>query len=148
MLGACLEPPCSSEGTDTSITGWATDIMTAVFTFVFAITLLIKGRPYTSVFNQFGQTIAYICGALGHSVFSNRASDGCGMLGFYVVWLIAFIAGGGIEYGLDVLLLVDIIQHKFNERLWQSGFLLSRNDPGCNLHNYSINWQHLVHGRH
>ena len=89
------------EDVDNTEAGWATD---------FTITILAVFLMYTAwrKYNQrstkhwfimyLGTAIAHLGGGLAHSLYPNRATDGTGMIGFYITFLVGYF-GNCMRYG-------------------------------------------------
>lgn len=91
----CLNEPCNSEGLDSSISGFATDFWIALCMILWGIQLrwCVQRPVYRSaVLAEWSMGIAYICGGLGHALWTNSGlDDNAGQQGFYILWLFCFV---------------------------------------------------------
>jgi hypothetical protein len=74
------------EGVDSSEAGWSTDFSVAILGLLFVITSYSSYKKETKhfLYMHLGTAIAHFFGGITHASFPNRASDGTGMIGFYV----------------------------------------------------------------
>ena len=98
-LPDCLHKPCNSEGFNNSTDGWATDLCVAMFMFAFSFHIWWKTRQKAHPADIYAtwahvyMGIAYIVGGIVHSMLPNNAfGDGKGLVGFWVVYPVAFIS--------------------------------------------------------
>ena len=78
------------ENVDDSEAGWATDYAITVLGLCFFITSLRKysAEQQNLIYMHFGTAWAHFFGGCAHALFPNRASDGTGMLGFYICMIL------------------------------------------------------------
>lgn len=78
------------EDVDDSEAGWATDYAIAVLGLCFFITSLRKypAEQQNLIYLHFGTAWAHFFGGCAHALFPNRASDGTGILGFYICMIL------------------------------------------------------------
>merc|ERR1711998_258930 len=98
-MANCLTPPCPSgvPGSKVPSSGWKYDTSVAVFTAVFGAALLTRPHRMAGAVAQFGQALAFIFAALGHSLYSEP--NDCAMIPHYVVWWLSFLAQGLSVWG-------------------------------------------------
>lgn len=77
------------EGVDFSEGGWATDAACALIAILFFASSWSYGAENKHfMFMHLGTALAHFFGGAAHRFFPNRASDGVGMVGFYVSMII------------------------------------------------------------
>ena len=90
------------EDVDNSDAGWSTDFAIAILAFCYLLKSSSRNRNTTDsnrrrdIDNPFfymylGTFVAHFGGGLAHSAYPNRASDGIGMIGFYITMLIGYV---------------------------------------------------------
>lgn len=75
------------EDVDSSDAGWSTDFVLPILALLFLVTSYTTPYPTSKRHFRYmhvGTAIAHLFGGFAHAFFPNRASDGTGMIGFYI----------------------------------------------------------------
>jgi hypothetical protein len=90
------------EAVDHSEGGWATDFAASIMGFLFFISAVLyyNETDYEHFkYLHLGTWMAHFFGGLAHRFYPNRASDGVGQRGFYVMMILGY-AGNCLRYGM------------------------------------------------
>ena len=82
------------EDVDHSEAGWATDYAITILGFCFLWTTFMLPYPKSVrhfAYMHFGTAWAHLFGGFAHALYPNRASDGQGMVGFYVCMMLGYV---------------------------------------------------------